>query len=60
MEDCDCGNDRLPVSSKLVGDLLINLDAYKFMGPNEIHPKVLRELADVTVRPLSVIFERLW
>jgi len=30
------------------------------MGPNGIHPRVLKELANFIVKPLSIIFQRSW
>ena len=41
-------------------DHLSNLDTHRSMGPNGMHPGVLRDLADVIAEPLSVIFERSW
>ncbi|KAJ7428077.1 hypothetical protein BTVI_01329 [Pitangus sulphuratus] len=60
LEDHDCDNDKLTVDPELVENLLLQLHPYNSMGPDEIHPRMLEELADVITRPLSVIFEWSW
>ncbi|XP_027523118.1 nipped-B-like protein [Corapipo altera] len=44
LEDHDNKNDQFPVNPEIVRDLLLQMDPYKSLGPDRIHPRSLKDL----------------
>lgn len=57
MEKVWCKEDVPLVEEDQVRESLSKLDIHQSMGPDRMHPQVLREIANVIMRPLLIIFD---
>ena len=56
-----CSKSLLTVkAATTVRDVLLQMDCHKSMGPDRIHPRVQRELAEVIAKPLCIIYQHSW
>ncbi|KAK4808571.1 hypothetical protein QYF61_009874 [Mycteria americana] len=59
LEDRDGEQNKSPIiQEEALNDLLRHLDTHKSMGPDGIHPRVLRELVEELAKPLSIIYQQ--
>ncbi|KFV90887.1 hypothetical protein N327_12948, partial [Fulmarus glacialis] len=45
---------------EMVSNLLHRLDIRKCMGPDGMHPRVLKELSEVITKHLSILYQLCW
>lgn len=61
LEGYDRKRDKAPIIQwETVSDPLHHLNVHKSMWPDGIHPRVLKEMAEEFVKPLSVIYHQSW
>ncbi|KAJ7427229.1 hypothetical protein WISP_08877 [Willisornis vidua] len=53
-------NSSPVIQKEEVSYLLSNLDPHKSMGPDGLHPRVMRELAEELDKLLSIIYQQSW
>ncbi|KAF7251462.1 Transmembrane protein 94 [Varanus komodoensis] len=51
---------ELNIDRQVVKDHLIGLNEFKSPGPDEVHPSIIKEMAEELSKPLSTVFEKSW
>ena len=50
--------EKIILSTKAVHEMLVKLNVHKSLGPDNIHPRILRELADMLSLPIAILFNK--
>ncbi|KAJ7413143.1 hypothetical protein BTVI_44057 [Pitangus sulphuratus] len=53
-------NSTTVIQKETVSDLLSHLYPHKSVGPDGIHPRVIKGLAEELAKPLSIIYQQSW
>lgn len=48
------------IQNGMVNNLLYRMHTHKSMGPDGIHPRVMKELETVLAMPFSITFQQSW
>ncbi|KFV94379.1 hypothetical protein N327_12176, partial [Fulmarus glacialis] len=48
------------IQGEMASDLLHHLDTHRSMGPDGIYPRVLRQLAEMLTKTLSIMYQQSW
>ncbi|KFO92019.1 hypothetical protein N320_12694, partial [Buceros rhinoceros silvestris] len=51
---------QVSFQEETASELLHSLNVQKSLGPDEIHPRVLKELVEVLTKPLSITYQQSW
>jgi len=61
LEDREGEQNKPPITQEeAANNLLCHLDTYMSIGPDVIHPRVLRELVEELAKTLSIIYQQSW
>ena len=51
---------QFEIDQQMVQEHLISLNEFRSPGPDELHPRVIKELEEELSEPLSIIFVKSW
>ncbi|CAM5094356.1 unnamed protein product [Natator depressus] len=56
----EVGSEKAKIGKDQIKNYLDKLDVFQSPGPDEIHPRILKELTEEISEPLAIIFEKSW